>query len=111
PPEQTLAAQRQETEYPEFLPFQAEHGKNEASRIRTQQKRRRPQVEQADAVLVAGRDLAQEEPLDIDEVKGHQAEENEDLRPLGGVAAKGAKILDDEQPGLRIEKLHQSAEG
>ena len=52
--------------------------------------------EPADVLLV--------EAAHVGEVEHAQAHEDEDLGPLGRVAAEGAEVLDDEQPRLRIEE-------
>src|SRR5207245_314697 len=90
---------------PELAAFETQHRENKSARVRAHEEGSRDQGQQTDADAERGVDvLAPVVVAHVEEVKRADAEENDDLRPLGRVAAKGAEVLDDEHLRLRIEK-------
>ena len=81
-------------------PFQAEHREDEPAGVDAQQQARRGQVEQTNTVLVGPIDIRNEQAANVGHVQGHQTREDQNLGPLGGIAAEGAEVLDNQQTRL-----------
>src|SRR5581483_5696940 len=96
-PEQVIALERQQAQDPELSPFQAEHGEDESARVGAHQEGGGGEREQADPRLKAAADLLLVELADVGEVQDGQGQEDQNLGPLGRIAAERAKVLDDEK--------------
>src|SRR6185295_5251227 len=102
-----LALHRRHADHPEALPLQRELREDEAAREGRQRQRRRQQVHLRDQVLPEDVAVLVGEGPQVQEVDRQQAEEDQELRPLDGVAEEALQVLGHDQAHVAVDEEQQ----